>query len=78
MFKKQAIKEQAKSLMKQDKERYSKVSQEDLTNTIDWIDSKLNNSIPVWDAIDECIRQCLDEIQKNKENKSKREYGRNA
>lgn len=78
MFKKQAIKEQAKSLMKEDKERYSKVSQEDLTNAIVWIDHQLLKSEPVWQAIDECIEQCLDEMQKNKESKPKREYGRNA
>ncbi len=78
MFKKQAIKEQAKSLMKEDKERYSKVSQEDLTNAIDWMDEQLLNSEPVWQAINECIVQCLDEMQKDKENKPKREYGRNA
>lgn len=78
MFKKQAIKERAKSLMKQDKERYSKVSQEDLTNAIDWIESKLLESKPVQDAINKCIDQCLDEMQKNKESKPKREYGRNA
>lgn len=69
MFIKGKIEEQAKSLKLQSQERFTKVLQTDIINAVDYINDRLMDSESVWAAINECIEQCLDEIQKEKENK---------
>lgn len=78
MFIKKKVLEQTKVLKSQSKERFTKVSQTDIIDLVDYIYDRLMDSEPVWSAINDCIEQCLDDMQTEKENKPKRKYGRNA